>query len=222
MLLATPELLNVLAFSNVPLSVSQQLWACSSEGAVWTRKLEREKYSLPSQRGGSRTPSTREWDARYLHNWTFDAYRIMVDMVLLPGKGVGGQYIVASVPDQFWWRFLIRVFISDFEYSMASHIAQMGLPTKALEQRAKYMTFRGKAGDRPRLHPPGLQTLGLQKTRGESLAPSGVPDPRKAGGPYLPDFYGDHVSFALEQPWTGHSSSRSSSIWTAWRTVSGT
>ncbi|KAI9069749.1 hypothetical protein FKP32DRAFT_1671118 [Trametes sanguinea] len=66
----------------------------------------------------------------------------MVDMVLLPGKGVGGQYIVASVPDQFWWRFLIRVFISDFEYSMASHIAQMGLPTKALEQRAKHSVYK--------------------------------------------------------------------------------
>ncbi|OSD01113.1 hypothetical protein PYCCODRAFT_1369886 [Trametes coccinea BRFM310] len=143
--------------------VSQQLWECSKEGAVWKRKLEREKHFLPPVPPTARyslenlSPTEAErflvrcaslargWDAerpRYLHNWKFDAYRIVVDMVLLPG----GQYIVASVTDQFWSRFSVRVFTSDFKYSMASPIAQMDVPTKAFELRAKYMTFRGKPG----------------------------------------------------------------------------
>ncbi|KAI8980629.1 hypothetical protein BD414DRAFT_492810 [Trametes punicea] len=143
--------------------VSQQFLACSAEAAVWKRRFERAKHFLPPVPPTARysfeklsaveaerllvrcSSLSKQWDTeepRYLNEWQFDAYRRVIDMVLLPG----GQYIVASVTDRAWKRFAVQIFTADFRYSMASPIAQMSVPTKAFELRAKYMTFRGKPG----------------------------------------------------------------------------
>ncbi|KAI0328436.1 hypothetical protein GY45DRAFT_1000910 [Cubamyces sp. BRFM 1775] len=144
--------------------VSQQFWQCSTEAAVWKRRLEREKHYLPpvpptaryslenisaveSERLLTRISSlTKVWNRHEppsLHNWQFDAHHVEVtEMALLPG----GQYIVAAVNDLSQDTFSIRVFTADFQYSMAQPIATMEVPTKAIELKAKYMMFRGDPG----------------------------------------------------------------------------
>ncbi|KAH9884661.1 hypothetical protein C8Q73DRAFT_660798 [Cubamyces lactineus] len=144
--------------------VSKQFWQCSTEAAVWKRRLERQRHYLPpvpptaryslenisaveAERLLTRIKSlAKAWDVHEppaLHNWRFDARHAEVtEMALLPG----GQYIVASVKDLARGTFSIRVFTADFQYSMARPIATMEIPTKAIELKAKYMTFRGKPG----------------------------------------------------------------------------
>ncbi|KAI0658265.1 hypothetical protein C8Q70DRAFT_185030 [Cubamyces menziesii] len=144
--------------------VSQQFWQCSTEAAIWKRRLEREKHYLPPVPPTARyslenissveaerlltrvTSLAKVWNVHEppsLHNWKFDAHHVEVfEMALLPG----GQYIVASVKDLSQETFSIRVFTADFQYSMARPIATLEVPTKALELKAKYMTFRGSPG----------------------------------------------------------------------------
>ncbi|KAI0674018.1 hypothetical protein C8Q78DRAFT_1076962 [Trametes maxima] len=143
--------------------VCQQFWECSTEAAVWKRRLERAKHRLPpvpptarysfanlstveSERLLLRCASlAREWDVdvpRYQHRWKIEVYREILEMVLLPG----GQYMVASVANEAWTRFAIEVFTADFKYAVGAPLAHLDVPTKAFELRAKYMTFRGTPG----------------------------------------------------------------------------
>ncbi|OCH90541.1 hypothetical protein OBBRIDRAFT_877134 [Obba rivulosa] len=143
--------------------VNKRLYKLTHHGTVWKQLLRRSRIPLPpvppttrnslEQLNGfeverllSRAYSVdKAWNSDnirpYVH-WQFPTYAHVLSMVVLPG----GQFLVASVTDDYRHHYGVMVYTMDHRLGRCVAQARTETATKAYHLQAKYLSFKGELG----------------------------------------------------------------------------